>query len=177
MTAGPAPEIITKRLVLSRLADRDVDELVVMLLNPALYHYIGGAPGSAAEARGRAERWLRGSPDPDVLWLNHIARVGDDGRFVGLAQATVRRAGESSFGACEIAYLVDPRVQRHGFGVEMMSGFCAELHERMRPAEFVAHIHPGHAASEGVAKAIGLAPTTDYVDGEQVWRATAPRVR
>jgi len=128
MRVEPDPAIVTKRLVLSRIARDDVDELVAMLLNPALYHYIGGAPASAAEAGDRA---------------------------------------------CELAYLVDPPAQGDGFGTEMMSGFCAELHETMKPAEFIAHIYPGHAASEGVAKALGLVPTSDRVAGEQVWRAPA----
>lgn len=173
MRVEPDPAIVTKRLVLSRVARDDVDELVAMLLNPALYHYIAGAPASAAEAGDRVERWLRGSADPDVLWINYVARRADDGRLVGLAQATVQRASGSGFGACEIAYLVDPPAQGHGFGTEMMSGFRAELHETMKPAEFVAHIYPGHAASEGVAKALGLVPTSDRVAGEQVWRAGA----
>lgn len=166
------PAIITKRLVLSRIARDDVDELVAMLLNPALYHYIGDAPSAPAEARERVGRWLRGSADPDVLWINYAARRHDDGRLVGLAQATVRHASGSGPGSCEIAYLVDPAAQRQGFGTEMMSGFCAELHETVKPAELTAHIHPGHAASEGVARALGLIPTTDQVAGEQVWRGS-----
>jgi len=171
----PDPAITTARLVLSRIAPDDVDELVQMLLNPALYHYIGDAPATAAAAGERVGRWLRGSADPDALWINYVARRRDDGRLVGLAQATVRRAGGSRFGACEIAYLVDPPAQGRGFGKEMMRGFCAELRKTLSPAEFIAHIYPGHAASEGIAKAVGLAPTADRVDGERVWRATTPR--
>jgi RimJ/RimL family protein N-acetyltransferase len=168
------PPITTERLVLSRIARDDVDDLVRMLLDPALYEYIGDAPATAGAARERAERWLRGSADPDIRWINYVARRRDDGRLVGLAQATARRADGSRFGSCEIAYLVDPPAQGHGFGTEMMRGFCAELHATLNPAELVAHIYPGHAASEGIAKAVGLAPTGDEVDGERVWRATAP---
>ena len=172
MSVEPEPTITTERLVLSRLAHDDVDELVAMLLDPALYHYIDGAPSSPAEARARVGRWLRGSPDPDVLWINYVVRRRDDGRFVGLAQATVQ--GTQS-GTCELAYLVDPSAQRQGFGREMMRGLCAELHETLKPAEFTAHIVPGHTASEGVAHALDLVPTPDRVAGEQVWRTTAPR--
>lgn len=160
--------------MLSRLARGDVDDLAAMLLKPALYHHIGGAPACPAEARARVERWLGGSADPDVLWINYVAR--DGGTLVGLAQATVQGTGRGTrSGTCEIAYLVDPSAQCRGFGTEMMSGLCAELRESVQPAEFVAHIHPGHAASQGVVTALGFAPTADHVDGEQVWRATAPR--
>jgi hypothetical protein len=33
----------------------------------------------------------------------------------------------------------------------------------------VAHIHPGHLASQGVARAAGLSPTGDVYDGEVRW--------
>lgn len=165
MTAEPARSIITKRLVLTRIARDDVDDLVTMLLNPALYQHIGGAPASEAQARARAERWLGGSPNPDVLWINYVVRRSNDGVLVGLAQATV--AG----GTCEVAYLVDPPAQRQGFASEMMTAFCTELRESIEPEELTAHIYPGHTASEGVARAIGLVPTAERVDGEQVWRA------
>lgn len=168
MKVDLALTVLTERLLLSRIARDDVDELVTMLVKPELGEYIGGAP-SAAEARDRAERWLRGSADPDVVWVNYVARCRDDGQFVGLAQATVLRAGESTFGECELAYLVDSPAQRRGFGTEMMTGFCTELRETMNPAEFTAHIYPGHVASEGLAKALGLAPTAERVDGERVW--------
>lgn len=57
--AEPDSAIVTKRLVLSRIARDDADELVAMLLNPAFYHHIGDAPASAAEAGDRVERWLQ----------------------------------------------------------------------------------------------------------------------
>jgi RimJ/RimL family protein N-acetyltransferase len=155
--------IVTERLVLSRIARSDVDELVVMLSKPELYEHIGDAPGSVEEAQAKAERWLRGSADPEVRWINHVARY--DGKLVGLAQATVRAGG-----SCEIAYLVDPSAQRQGFGTEMMRAFCAELRATMDSVELVAHVLPGHVASESVARAVGLTPTEERVDGERVWR-------
>jgi hypothetical protein len=35
----------------------------------------------------------------------------------------------------------------------------------------VAHIHPGHLASQRVARAAGLSPTTAVFDGETRWVA------
>jgi hypothetical protein len=37
-----------------------------------------------------------------------------------------------------------------------------------------AAIHPEHATSSAVARSIGLAPTTEVVDGEVVWRGLPP---
>jgi hypothetical protein len=39
---------------------------------------------------------------------------------------------------------------------------------------FRAEIHPEHEASAAVARSIGLAPTTEVVDGEVVWRGLPP---
>ena len=33
----------------------------------------------------------------------------------------------------------------------------------------IAHIHPEHRASQRVARAVGLVPTTQVVDGEVRW--------
>jgi hypothetical protein len=34
---------------------------------------------------------------------------------------------------------------------------------------FTAHIHPDHVASIGVARTLGLSPTSTVVDGEVRW--------
>ena len=34
---------------------------------------------------------------------------------------------------------------------------------------FMAHIHPGHEASIGVARSLGMSPTNIQVDGEIRW--------
>jgi RimJ/RimL family protein N-acetyltransferase len=36
-------------------------------------------------------------------------------------------------------------------------------------AEVVAHIHPEHSASNGIARSLGLEPTDVFVDGERRW--------
>ncbi len=37
-------------------------------------------------------------------------------------------------------------------------------------ATVVAHVHPDHRASQGVARAVGLTPTVITVDGEVRWQ-------
>jgi len=39
-----------------------------------------------------------------------------------------------------------------------------------------AAIHPDHRASAAVARSIGLAPTSEIVDGEVVWGGLPPAV-
>lgn len=166
----PPASFGTERLQLSRLSDADVDDLTDLLTKEPLYTYIGEAPASADEARTRVERWLRGSAEPDVLWINYVARSSDDRRLVGLAQATVFLDDEPE---CSLAYLVHPDEQRQGFGVEMMREFAAQLGAAIAPARFTSNIHPGHAASERLAAALGLVRTDELVDGEHVWISPA----
>jgi len=166
----PGQEIVTHRLLLTRIVDGDTADLVTMLVKPELHEYIGGVAPTPQDATKRVQRWVRGSADPDILWINYVARQSQGGRFVGLAQATVTRTPETGRRSCELAYLVDPPAQHQGFGTEMMRGFHAELRDTLRPTEFTANIFSGHTASEGVAKAVGLIPTTELVDGERVWR-------
>jgi RimJ/RimL family protein N-acetyltransferase len=63
--------------------------------------------------------------------------------------------------------LADPELHRSSAAGRALVGWLAdrEVHE------VVAHIHPDHAASGGVARRAGLRPTGDRVDGEVVWRA------
>lgn len=169
----PPASFGTERLQLSRLSDADVDDLTDLLTKEPLYTYIGEAPASADEARSRVERWLRGSPEPDVIWINYVARSRDDRRLIGLAQATVFLDAESHAAECSLAYLVHPDEQRQGFGVEMMRALAAQLRAANAPARFTANIHPGHAASERLAAALGLVRTDELVDGEHVWVSPA----
>lgn len=148
----------------------DADGLVEMLLKPALYGYICGAPQSESEARNRVERWTNGSPAPEVAWLNYLARGRDDQRVIGLAQAAVSLDGRGHAGECLLAYLVDPAEQGQGFGAEMMHGFLVGLRAVINPDAVVAHIHPGHVASERVAQALGMSRTDGVIDGEHAWQ-------
>lgn len=160
----------TERLTCSALALVDVPDLTAMLLEPELYTVIGGRPETSDQARTRAERWATGSPDPQVAWVNFVARQTTDGRLVGLAQATVLRADLARAENCLLAYLIDPGFQRQGLGRELMRGFAEEISRAYDPLVLTAHIAPGHVPSERIATALGLTVTDESVDGEREWR-------
>lgn len=161
----------TDRLVLARIGLADVDEVVEMVMNPALYTHIGSDYEAAEQARRRVGRWVRGSVDPEVLWVNYMARSRADQRFVGLAQATVSLEQRVRARECTLAYMVDPPRQRQGLGAEMMTGFWPALRRALHPEVVTAHIYPGHTASERVVQDLGLELTDETVDGERVWKA------
>ncbi|MGZ8178307.1 GNAT family N-acetyltransferase [Williamsia sp. SKLECPSW1] len=159
----------TARLTISPVCADDVDDFVELVLRPELYSVIGDAPADRAEARGRVERWLAGSPDPQRPWINHVVRRRDTGELIGHCQGTVTTSDDGAHD-CVVGYTVHPDHQGGGVAAEMMRAFVDHLAETFHPQRFVAHIAAGHTPSERVAASIGLVPTGRRDDaGEQIW--------
>ncbi|PJN12170.1 GNAT family N-acetyltransferase [Streptomyces sp. CB01635] len=161
--------IATGRIELLPLQAEFADEMAVVLGDPALHAFIGGAPLTSPELRERYGRLIAGSPDPAVSWCNWVVRVREEGSLAGTVQATVG-PGDDGLEA-EIAWVVGVPWQGRGLATEAARGLVDWLGQR--PVRtVVAHIHPDHAASAAVAKACGLAPTDRMHDGEIRWQLT-----
>jgi RimJ/RimL family protein N-acetyltransferase len=65
-----------------------------------------------------------------------------------------------------------PAAQGHGYAKEAARSLVALLHGAGWTV--IAHIHPGHLASQRVARGAGLSPTTDVRDGEIRWVSGPP---
>lgn len=90
MTARVRTEPIgTERLALLPLLAGHAEEMAVVLADPALHTFIGGAPETADELRARFARMAAGSPEPGVSWCNWAIRLRAEGHLVGTVQATV----------------------------------------------------------------------------------------
>jgi RimJ/RimL family protein N-acetyltransferase len=78
-------------------------------------------------------------------------------------QATLPAGGPAA-GPAKVAWVVVRPAQGRGYATEAARSLVALLHE----AEWtvVAHIHPGHLASQRVARGAGLSPTAEVRDGE-----------
>ncbi|MFI5688695.1 GNAT family N-acetyltransferase [Streptomyces sp. NPDC051636] len=141
------------------------EEMAGVLDDPAPHPFTGGAPDTPQALRSRYLRMTAGSPDPDVVWLNWVIRLRDEDRLTGTVQAT---AGPSADGpVAEIAWVVGTSWQGRGIASEAARGLVGRL-GRQGVHAVVAHIHPEHAASAAVAA--GLAPTSEWQDGEIRWR-------
>jgi RimJ/RimL family protein N-acetyltransferase len=161
-------QLETERLRLEPLTTAHADEMAPLLDDAALHAYVGGAPLSLEELRERYARQGRGrSPDGRERWLNWIVRERASGDAVGYVQATV----DEERGAAEVAWVIASRFQGNGYAAEAAAAMLARLSED-GICVIAAHIHPGHAASAGVARAIGLAPTSVIVDGEVRWESS-----
>ncbi|MFC9385275.1 GNAT family N-acetyltransferase [Streptomyces venezuelae] len=154
----------TDRLDLVPLAVAHADEMAVVLADPALHVFIGGAPLTPPELRARYGRLAAGSPDPGVRWRNWVVRLRAEERLTGTVQATVTDGGR----VAEVAWVIGTEWQGRGIATEAARALTALLVSEGARL-LVAHVHPAHPASAAVARAAGLTPTDRLEDGEVRW--------
>ena len=153
----------TERLDLEPLTVAHATELAPLLDDLRLHEFTGGAPASAAALADRYRRLeKRRSPAGNQGWGNWVMRVRATGRAAGTVQATLPADGPA-----EVAWVVAREAQGRGYAKEAARSLVALL--LADGWAVVAHIHPGHLASQGVARAAGLSPTGDVYDGEVRW--------
>ena len=119
------------------------------------------------ELRDRYATLAAGSPRPGETWRNWIVRRRSDSRAVGHLQATLETPADGR--TATIAWVIGVDWQGRGFAGEAARALVGWLRGE-GAAEIVAHVHPGHRASAGVAARAGLSPTQDLKDGERIWR-------
>ena len=159
--------LTTDRLALEPLRVADADQLAPVLDDPALHTFTGGTPDTVDQLRERYRRQVAGrSPDGSACWLNWVVRLRDSGAAVGTVQATVTTQEDRT--VAELAWVVAAPHQRRGYAREA----AGEMVRRLRDEGVevvVAHVHPEHAASIAVARALGLRATDRRVAGEVRW--------
>ena len=142
-------------------------ELAPLLDDTSLHEFTGGAPLSAAALAARYARLAaRRSPGGDQMWGNWVVRVHATGTVAGTVQATLPAGGPAA-GPAEVAWVVVRPAQGCGYATEAARSLVALL--QTVGWTVVAHIHPGHLASQRVARSAGLSPTADVRDGEIRW--------
>jgi RimJ/RimL family protein N-acetyltransferase len=153
-------------LTLVPLRVSDAAEMSGVLSSPELYEFTGGRPPTEAELTERYRRQVVGtSPGGDAAWLNWVVRVS--GTAVGYVQATVPLDG--AYRSAELAWVIGQRWQGRGLAgaaAEMVAGWLVSQGIGVLRAS----IAEGHAASEAVARRIGLRETDEVTDdGERLW--------
>jgi RimJ/RimL family protein N-acetyltransferase len=122
--------------------------------------------------RDALDKWIEfvapgHSPSGAEIWRNWVVRLRDDGRTIGTVQATI--ADDEA----TLAWTIGTEWQGHGYAKEAAAAVVLWV-VTSGVVWLRAAIHPGHEASAAVARSIGLAPTTEMVDGEVVWRGLPP---
>jgi RimJ/RimL family protein N-acetyltransferase len=160
-----------RRLALEPLRVDHAAEMVDLLGDPRLYLFTGGAAPSPAGLEALYRRQVLGrSPDGTERWLNWVIRRSTDHRAVGFVQATVTTTGSAGRQSAELAWVIGTAYQGQGYAQTAAAAMIALLRE-MGVAAFTANIHPDHAASQGVARSLGLRPSESVLDGEVCWRS------
>lgn len=140
-----------------------------VLADPTLYEFIGGEPPSVSELERRYTVQTRGrSADGSEEWVNLVVVLGPRREPIGYVQGTIPRQGEPT----EIAWVVGRAWQGKGYATRAAQLLVEYLEDR-GVRDLVAHIHPGHTASQVIARKLGLHPTETMVDGESRWERTS----
>ena len=157
----------TERLDLEPVTVHHAAELAPLLNDAALHEFTGGAPlGPAALAARYALLAARRSPDGSQLWGNWVIRVRGTGAAAGTLQATLPAGGPGA-GPAEVAWVLARRYQGRSYAAEAARSLVAALQQAGWTV--MAHIHPRHLASQRVARAAGLSPSSEIHDGEIRW--------
>lgn len=170
VTSSPWPAaalIQTERLVLEPLRVDHAEEVAAALDDQGLHDFIGGHPATVDQLRERYTRLVVGhSADGSQGWCNWIARERRSSLVVGTVQATVQR--ERWGGVAQLAWMVAMPYQGRGYATESAAAMCDWLRDHGVDV-LVAHVHPDHLASIGVARRLDLRPSDVVVDGEIRW--------
>ncbi len=155
----------TERLELEPLSVAHAAELGPVLDDTALHTFTGGAPLARRLWPPATPGWPHAAR-PAPLWGNWVLRLRTTGAAVGTVQATLPAAGPAA-GPAEIAWVIARPAQGHGYAKEAARSLADGLQAAGWPV--TAYIHPGHLASQRVARAAGLVPAADVRDGEIRW--------
>jgi RimJ/RimL family protein N-acetyltransferase len=147
---GQIPTLETRRLLLRRPAERDVDGLAAMFADAAYMRFLGDGEPAGRDAAWRA---LAGA-------LGHWALRGygffaveekASGAFIGWSGLL----NPEGWPGIEIAWGIAPARWRQGFASEAATVLLGYAAHRLRLARLVSLIHPDNAASIRVAEKIG----------------------
>jgi hypothetical protein len=78
--------------------------MAVVLSDPSLHAFIGGAPATPPALRSRYRRMVAGPADSAVSWCNWVIRLRDEGCLVGTVQATISPSEEAGLTATDQRY-------------------------------------------------------------------------
>lgn len=161
-------------LVLEPLRPGHAGLLFDGLADPALYRFIPqDPPADAAVLRARCQRLAaRQSPAGDAAWLNWAIRVGEDGPYAGLVEATVQAEGTA-----DIAYFVFTAHQGRGIARRAVGAVVAALAADPAVTAIGASIDTRNAASVALVTALGFKHTARIKDADHFKGAASDEFR
>jgi RimJ/RimL family protein N-acetyltransferase len=143
----------TARLVLEPLSHAHAEGLHAALSPTEVARYLT-APDvtTVAALHDRIDHLAQGPADPDERWLNVVMRRAADGKIIGRLEASIAGGGWA-----ELAYLVGPAYQHHGYAREGVQWLIDHLASEGITELWVA-IHAANARSIALVEALGWQP-------------------
>jgi len=161
--------INTARLTLEPQTAAHVNEMFVVLSDPAIYEYENKPPPSLEWLRVRfAKLETRLSADGHEQWLNWVIRLATS-ELIGYVQATVRPAGDAA-----IAYELSSAHWGRGLAFEAVNATIVELVEHYSVHSLFAVLKHGNFRSMRLLERLGFCPASaeeraqNHVESDEV---------
>ena len=141
----------TPRLRLRELVPDDLDFMAEMLADAEVMRYY-----PKRLTRDLSREWIerqiaRYQADGHGLWLAEQREGGKPVGQVGLVKQTIHDAEE-----CEVGYLIHQPFWRHGFATEGALACRDFAFKTLHKARVISLVRPENAASQGVARNLGM---------------------
>ena len=143
----------TDRLRIFPMALNAVSDAFPALSDPRVYTYLDdGPPEDPAALERRWGRYLAGSGDPAVLWLNSLVREVDRARVIGWVQATVYLHRE----VADIGYVFHPDSWGRGYGTEAVGALVEWLFTTYPLSAIEASVDTRNVRSQRLLERLGF---------------------
>lgn len=151
----------TERLTLRHLEPTDLPALHALYRDPDIRRYFPDGTLTLEETRAELEWFRHGHPHhPQLgLWATIETRTGAFLGRCGLLPWMIDGVAE-----IELAFLIDKARWGEGFATEAARGIVQHARDLLRIRRLICLVMPGNAASERVARKIGMRLEREHVD-------------
>lgn len=148
-----AAELHTQHLDLEPVRAAHAQEAWPQLDDDRMWRYFPALrPATTNDLRRLYEKWERGSPEPEQVWLNWLCRERSLGFLAGSMQATVFPQRRTAY----VAYAIYPAHQRKGYAREAVRTIIAYVGKTYRVKRFVAQMDTRNEPSFRLVEALGF---------------------
>ena len=148
----------TRRLTFREMTTRDLDDMAVLLGDPAMMRYYPNV-----KDQDEALAWIRWNQglyrhEGFGLWLVSLAATGEFADDCGLTPQEIEGTTE-----IEVGYHIRPDLQGHGYATEAAAACRDHARDVLGTQRLTALPHVDNAPSRRVAEKIGLSHERDAV--------------
>ena len=148
----PGPEIITDRLILSRLSAADSTSLFAYRSLPEVFRYQSWEPQSLDDAIGFIDGLACNLLDTSGTWFQFGVRLRESGELIGDLGVRLLQDGQQA----EIGFTLAPSAQGRGFAAEAVAAVLDFLFERLGKHRVFASADPRNQSSLRLLQRVGM---------------------